>query len=211
MDQSGRNNFVIVNVHFEPERTLRHLRDRLHSIHPHWPAHPYCVGTILGDFNICDPEEERFDVWKQTFTDGDPRKTVVFHSFHTSLRMLSPMTRGGTPQPLGVIRTLSRTYRNLINQPMAEARNSHSHSHDFQNLEIGPYRVITQQYVSSFRSQQIDDTRANVFPAGCRNSPFSVLFCSSFTTTAGSLMIHFWVLAEFSLLLHQVRKMRIFF
>ena len=35
--QFGRHNLVIVNVHFEPELTLRQLRGRLHLIHPHWP------------------------------------------------------------------------------------------------------------------------------------------------------------------------------
>ena len=68
---------VIANVHFEPELTLRQLRGRLRLIHPHWPAYPNGVGIILGDFNICDPEEGRFNVWNQTFTDG----TAVFHSF----------------------------------------------------------------------------------------------------------------------------------
>ena len=50
-------------------------------IHPHWPACPCGVGVILGDFNICDPEEGRFYFWNEPFTDGDPRKTAVFHSF----------------------------------------------------------------------------------------------------------------------------------
>ena len=81
--QSERHNFVIVNVHFEPELTLRHLRGSLHLIHPHWPSYPNGVGIILGDFNICDPEEGRFHVWNQTFTDGDPRKTAMFHYFTT--------------------------------------------------------------------------------------------------------------------------------
>ena len=31
-------------------------------------------GVNLGDFNICDPEEGRFNVWNQTFTDGKPKK-----------------------------------------------------------------------------------------------------------------------------------------
>ena len=77
--QSGRHKIVIVNVHFEPELTLRQLRGRLRLIHPHWPVHPNVLGIIYGDFNICDPEEGRFNVWNQTFTDGDPRKTAVFH------------------------------------------------------------------------------------------------------------------------------------
>ena len=56
--QSGRHNFVIVNVHFEPELTLRQLRGRLRLIHPHWPAYPNGVGIILGDFNICGGVED---------------------------------------------------------------------------------------------------------------------------------------------------------
>ena len=38
--QYGRHSLVIVNVHFEPELTLRQLRGRLGIIHPHWPAYP---------------------------------------------------------------------------------------------------------------------------------------------------------------------------
>ena len=58
--QSGRHNLVIVNVHFEPELTVRQLRGRLRLIRPHWPAYPSGWALFLGDFNICDPEEGRF-------------------------------------------------------------------------------------------------------------------------------------------------------
>ena len=64
--RSGRHNLVIVNVHFEPELTLRQLRGRLRLIHTHWPAYPCGVGVILGDFNICDLEEGRFNVSNQS-------------------------------------------------------------------------------------------------------------------------------------------------
>ena len=82
--QSGRQSPVIVNVHFEPELTLRRLRERLRLITPHWPSYPNAVGIILGDFNICEPEEGRFNVWNQTFTDGDAGKTAVFHSLFSA-------------------------------------------------------------------------------------------------------------------------------
>ena len=81
--RSGRHNLVLVNVHLEPELSLRQLRGRLRLVHPHWLAYPNGVGIKLFDLNICDPEEERFHVWYQTFTDCDPRKTAVFHSFST--------------------------------------------------------------------------------------------------------------------------------
>ena len=38
------------------------------------------MGIILVDFNICEPEEGRFYVWNQTFTDGDAGKTALFHA-----------------------------------------------------------------------------------------------------------------------------------
>ena len=74
----GRDHLVniqsIVTVHMEPELTLRQLRGRLRLIHPHWPACSSVVCVILGDFNICDSEEGRFNVWNQPFTDGGPGK-----------------------------------------------------------------------------------------------------------------------------------------
>ena len=39
---------MIVSVHFEPELTLRQLRDRLHLVGPHWLAYPNGVGIIFG-------------------------------------------------------------------------------------------------------------------------------------------------------------------
>ena len=38
-------------------------------------------GVMAGDFNICEPEQGRFNVWNQTFTDGDAGKTAVFLFF----------------------------------------------------------------------------------------------------------------------------------
>ena len=35
-ERSGCRNLVVVNVHFEPELTLRSLRERLCPITPHW-------------------------------------------------------------------------------------------------------------------------------------------------------------------------------
>ena len=40
-------------------------------MHPHWLAYPCGLGIILGDLYICDPEEGRFNVLDQSFTDGD--------------------------------------------------------------------------------------------------------------------------------------------
>ena len=101
--QSGRKNLGIVNVHFEPELTLRRLRERLRLITPHWPSYPNAVGIIMGDFDICEPEEGRFNVRNQTFTDGDTEKaTLVSPSFSACPRDCDNLaTLGGTPQRSG--------------------------------------------------------------------------------------------------------------
>ena len=96
--QSGRQSLESVNVHFEPELTLRQLRERFRLISPHWPSYPNAVGIILGDFNICEAEEGRFNVWNQTFTEGDPRKTAICHSFFPHVLDIAQLdSPGGTP------------------------------------------------------------------------------------------------------------------
>ena len=116
--QSELQSLVTVNVHVEPELTLRRLCERLRLITPHWPSYPNGVGIILGDFNnICEPEEGRFNVWNQTFTDGDAGKTAMLHSFFPhDLEIAQPdYTRRDSTA------LLSRIDRIFINLPMAGA------------------------------------------------------------------------------------------
>ena len=114
---------MIVNVHLEPELSLTRSRERLRLITPHWPSYPDAVGIILGDFNICEPEEGRFNVWNRTFTDGDTGRTALFHSLCPHVREIAHagFTRRDSTA-LGIIRTLSRIARIFINLPVAEAR-----------------------------------------------------------------------------------------
>ena len=126
---------MIVNAHFEPQLTLRRLRERLRLITPHWPVYPNAAGIILGDFNICEPEEGRFNVWNQTFTDGDMGKAALFHSLcpHV-LEVAQPDHTRTDSSAIGIVRTLSRIDRIFITLPMAEARDFHCYSHVFENL-----------------------------------------------------------------------------
>ena len=55
--RSGEGVLVVVNVHFEPDQALRNLRGRLRRISLHWPRYPEAFGVIMGDFNVCEPEE----------------------------------------------------------------------------------------------------------------------------------------------------------
>ena len=130
---------------------------RLSIILPHWLAYPCGVGVILCDFNICDPEEGRFNVWNQSFTDGDPGKTAVFHSFFPYVFEIaqSDCTRRDS-SALGVIRTLSRIDRIFINLPMAEARDFHSSSHVAENFgkKTIPSDHAAVRLVNSSRTQE---------------------------------------------------------
>ena len=191
---------------FEPELTLRQLRDRLYLINRLWPSYSNGVGIILGDFNICDPEEGRFNVCNQTFTDGDPRMTAMFHScFHMFLRLLNLITRGGTPQPLGSS-ALCQGLIVFFNLPFTEARDFHCYSHVFENLGN---RTIPSDHaaVRLVKGQQIEDSRAHVFLAACPNIPFSVPFCNGFTMITGFLLIR--LVAEFKVLLKKAKRLTI--
>ena len=135
--QSGRHNLVNVNVHFEPELSLRQLRDRLHLINTRtgllipirWALFWVTSTSVIQG-------ERRFRVWDQTFTDGDPRKTATFHSFFPHvLEIAQPHYTRRDSTALGIIRTLSRIDRIFINLPMAEARDFHCYPHVFENRE----------------------------------------------------------------------------
>ena len=63
--RSGCRSLVVINVHFEPELTLRSQRERLRLITPHWPLDPEAIGVNTGDFIFCEPEEGRFNVWNR--------------------------------------------------------------------------------------------------------------------------------------------------
>ena len=80
---------------------------------------PDALGTIMGDFNICEPEEGRFNVWNQTFTDGDMEKAALFHSlFPHVLEIAQPHYIRTDSSIIGIIRTLSRIDSTIINMPM---------------------------------------------------------------------------------------------
>ena len=150
---SGGSVLVVVNVHFEQ-----------------WPCYPGALGVITGDFNNCEPEEGRFNVWNQTFIDGDAVKTALFGSFfaHVLEFAQSDFTRKDSTDG-GTIRTLSRIDRAFINLSMAEARDITAILMSLRTLVNVPSRVTTQQCVSSYRSRQIGATRSNVSRVGCLN------------------------------------------
>ena len=84
--RSGEGVLVIVSVHFEPDLVLWDLRGRLHRISLLWPRYPEALGVIIGEFNIREHEEGRFNVRNQTLQKVRLGKRFLFVSFS---RMLS--------------------------------------------------------------------------------------------------------------------------
>ena len=133
--RSGCRSLVIVNVHFEPELTLRSLRERSRRITPQWPPYPEAVGIVAWDFNLCEPEAGRFNVWNQSFSEGDTGKSALFHSFFPRvLEIAQPDFTRRDATADGTFRTLSRIDRAFINLRMAEARDFHCYSPVLENL-----------------------------------------------------------------------------
>ena len=71
---------MIANVHPDPGSSLRNLREQLHDISRRLPGFPVGLGIPIGNFNICEPEERRFNVTAQTFSDGDPGGSATLRS-----------------------------------------------------------------------------------------------------------------------------------
>ena len=152
--RSGCRSLVVVNVHFEPELTLRSLRGRLRLITPHWPHFPDAIGVILGDFNICDPEEGRFNVWNQPFTEGDTGKADIFHSFFPRVFEIAQpdFTRRDSTVD-GVFRTLSRILLERLSIFLwLKHATSTATLMSLRTWENGPYRVTMQPYVGLFKT-----------------------------------------------------------
>ena len=69
---------------------------------------------------------------------------------------------------------------------MAEARDFHCCSHVFENLGN---RSIPSDH-AAVRLVIQKPCNVNAFQTGCSNIPFFALFCSGFTTTTDTLLIH---------------------
>ena len=77
------------------------LGERLCLINPHWLQCPNAIGMIMGDFKIFEPKEGRFNVWNQTFTEGDMEKRLSFILYFLAfLKLLKLITPGEIPQSM---------------------------------------------------------------------------------------------------------------
>ena len=78
---SENGTLTIANVHLVPGSNL---------IFTHWPTYPDGLGVVIGNFNICEPEEGRFNVTNHTFSDGDPGRSATFRSISFTIWQVDP-------------------------------------------------------------------------------------------------------------------------
>ena len=201
--QSGRHNLVIVNVHFEPELTLRQLRGRLRLIHPHWPAYPNGVGIIWVTSTSLIQKDDLMSGTRHSPTATQERLPCSTLSFHTSLRLRNLITREGTPPPLGSY----ALFQGLINLSKAEARYFHCYSHVFENLEK---RTIPSDHAAVRLVIQKPTNRGHQgtrLPSWMSKHP---IFCSLLQQLHDDHRFshdQFCALAEFKVLLNKAKKM----
>ena len=100
----------------------------------HWSHCPAGVGILIGDFNICLPEEGRFNVLTQTFSDGDLGRTAAFRS-------MFPTRPGDSAAKTTLV---SSTFPRL-KLVIFDARIR-------MIWEIGPYHATTLRFVSLSRN-----------------------------------------------------------
>ena len=173
--RSGCRSLVVVNVHFEPELTLWSLSARLRLITPRWPHYPDAIGVIMGDFNICEPEEERFNVWNQTFTDGDTRKAAIFRFFLAFSILPSLPLQGETLQSMELYARPGLVEHFSIS-PRLKHATSIATLMSLKTVDNVPYRVTMQPFVWLFLNRRFGGTRAHAFRVGCPNMAFSAQF-----------------------------------
>ena len=109
---------------------------------PSWTTTPYFSTLALlpwsiwcyGWINICEPEQGRFNVWNQTFMDGDAGKTAVFLFFLARLWDCTAGLHKEGCYSQWCNTYLSRIDRIFVNLPVAEARDFLCYSHVFENL-----------------------------------------------------------------------------
>ena len=169
--------FMHANVHFRPNSTLGELRPRLHAIHAHWPVYPAGVGVLIGDLNICDPEEGRFCEASQTFSHGDQGRTATFGSvFPHALQNAHPNCTRKDVSIDCILCTLSRIDRAFIDIPVAEARFFQCRAQTVDDLGVDPHRVTILRSVSRFTNPPPARKIVMQFRNGSRSTPYFVLY-----------------------------------
>ena len=154
--QSGRHNFVFVNVHFRTRTYFAAFTSQVASYSHALTFISQWVGIFF-------------------WVTGDPRKTAMFHSFSTRRWIAQSDYTRRDSSVLWIIRTMSRIFLNL---PLAEARDFHCYSHDFENLGN---RTIPSDHEAGLLVIQKPTTRRHLskgIPSWMCKRPVFCSFCN---------------------------------
>ena len=126
----------------------------------------------MGDLSICEPQEERFNVWNQTFTDGDTGKAALFHSFlpHV-LEIAQPDFTRETLQSMGLYARCPGSIKRLSIFLWLKHSISIAPPMSPRTLGNGLFRVTMQPYVRLLKNPQFGDNSANASRVLVSNIP----------------------------------------
>ena len=98
--RSRDRNLVVVNVHFDPDLTLRSLRERQRLLTPHWPLYPEAIGVITGTSIFASQmKEDSIFAIGPSLTEIRERPPSSTPLFLTSSKSLSPTLPRENLQP----------------------------------------------------------------------------------------------------------------
>ena len=163
---------VIINVHFEPDLTLRSLRERLRLLTPHWPRCPEDIGSDYGVTSILASQRKEDPMFGIRPSPSVTRERSLYFLAFSKLPNLTK--QGEALRSIG----LSARCPGLIERLSIFLRLKHGISittpmFSRTSGKEDPYEVIVQLYASSFNKRLFVYINANAFRVGCRNIPFS--------------------------------------
>ena len=193
---------MIANVHLQPGTNLRNLC----AIREQWPDYLAGLGILLGDFNICEIEERRFNATTQAFSDGDPGRTATFRSvFPRALERVQPGFTRKAAAPDGTLRILSGTENPSIKIPLPKLRIFIAMPMGRMIWEIGPYQETILRSVSLFRNRATVQQRTVLCNVGSQNTLVSCSSLKQLHDEHDYPIDAFAALAHFKLLLGKAR------
>ena len=115
-------NCTIIELHYQPDGTLQELRQLLRAAAARWPTYPDGLGFLVGDFNIYNPDEGRFNPqpglqrWRR-----QPHRRPPHRLSSRSVELAQPNFTQRDERRDGSLHTRSRIDRIFVNLPMVDS------------------------------------------------------------------------------------------
>ena len=168
--QSERTKLVIVKFHFEPELTVRRLRERLRLIVPQWPSYPLVLALSLVTSIFATPKKEDSTRFSPIVILERPLLCIsISRTFLNSQNLITP---GGTHKSVASFVPYLELIGSLSTCRWTKCV-TFTITHTFLRSWItGQFRAITQRCVWSFKNPIMRGDNSNAFLNGCPNNHF---------------------------------------